>query len=164
LIAYKKLSYKKAAADRARADGAETYRRCVAELIRLPEVRALRAFAQHGRTNRLRHSLRVSYYSYRVARALGWDCRAAARGGLLHDLFLYEWRDTELTALQHARQHPRSALENAQRLCALTPVERDIILKHMWPFPAKFPRYREAYIVAVMDTLCAAAEMMGRRA
>ena len=43
----------------------------------------------HGIT-RLEHSLRVSYYSYKVSKFLKLDARQTARAGLLHDFFIDE--------------------------------------------------------------------------
>ena len=37
---------------------------------------------------RFDHSMKVSYYSYKVAKLLHLDYRQTARGGLLHDFFL----------------------------------------------------------------------------
>ncbi len=45
------------------------------------------------RITTLDHSLFVAYWSYRAARTLGLDEAAAARGGLLHDLYLYDSKD-----------------------------------------------------------------------
>ena len=42
---------------------------------------------KHHGMNRLDHSLRVSYYSYLLAKKLGLNAVEIARGGLLHDLF-----------------------------------------------------------------------------
>ena len=43
---------------------------------------------KHHDSNRLDHSLKVSYYSYKIARKLHLDYKSVARGGLLHDFFL----------------------------------------------------------------------------
>ena len=42
----------------------------------------------------------------------------------------------------------------------LNEVEKDIILKHMWPLTIRFPRYREAYIVTFVDKYCAIKEVL----
>ena len=51
------------------------------------------------------------------------------------------------------------ALENAERVYNLSEIERDIILKHMWPLTVKLPRYRESYLVAFVDTYCSMFEV-----
>ena len=42
----------------------------------------------HHGISRLEHSLRVSYYSYKVTKVLGLDYKETAIAGLLHDFFL----------------------------------------------------------------------------
>ena len=91
----------------------------------------MEAYTQHGETSCLRHSINVSYLSYLYCRDHGWQARAAARAGLLHDLFLYDWHfhAKETGNYFHGLTHPRRALENAQRLFSLTDREKNIILQ-----------------------------------
>ena len=107
----------------------------------------------------LDHSLFVAYWSYRAARKLGWDEAAAARGGLLHDLYLYDSRDKSAHPGLQCFDHPRAAARNAAELTALSDKERNIILSHMWPLGGQLPRSREAWLVDLVDTLCAALEL-----
>jgi uncharacterized protein len=37
-------------------------------------------------------------------------------------------------------------------------VERDIILKHMFPITRELPRYKETYVIVLVDKYCAVAE------
>ena len=60
----------------------------------------------------------------------------------------------------HGFTHPRAALEKASGLFELNRLERDIIVKHMWPLTLRFPRYRESYVVNLSDKLCAMAELL----
>ena len=135
------------------------YTECIKDLLELEEVEKLKDFEQHCHTSRFQHSLNVSYYSYCVCRVLGLNYRAAARGGLLHDLFLYDWREVT-TAGKHAVNHPLAALETAQRICELTDMEKDIIVKHMWPVTSKLPKYAESYVITFVDKYCACAEVI----
>lgn len=139
---------------------AADYYSCVEDLLQLNEVKKLDEFEQHCHTSRFQHSLNVSYYSFLACKVLGLDYRSAARGGLLHDLFLYDWREVRGKAPQnHACWHPKVALNNAQKICDLNKVEKDIIVKHMWPVSIKFPRYAESYIVTLVDKYCASVEV-----
>lgn len=117
------------------------------------QVQSMRQYPQHGVTSCLQHSLNVSYLSYRFCLAHGLDARAAARAGLLHDLFLYDWHAhrREKGERLHGFTHPGKALENARRLFSLTPKESDIILRHMWPLTLTPPNSREAYVVVLVD-------------
>ena len=55
--------------------------------------------------------------------------------------------------------HPRAAARNAAELTALSDKERNIILSHMWPLGGQLPRSREAWLVDLVDTFCAALEL-----
>ena len=54
--------------------------------------------------------------------------------------------------------HPQIALKNASEIFSLNELEKDIILKHMWPVTFSFPKYRESYIVTIMDKYSACLE------
>jgi uncharacterized protein len=104
------------------------------------------------------HATRVSYISYRISKALGLDYRAAARGGLLHDFFLYDWRERKRVdekRSSHGKEHPFIALENAQKYFSVNAKEADIIVKHMFPKTCSLPRYRESFIVNLSDKIAA---------
>lgn len=73
------------------------FRACIADLIDTPSVQAMRNVSQHVDINCLEHCVFVAYVSFLICRRMGWDFRAAARGGLLHDLFLYDWHQKEAT-------------------------------------------------------------------
>lgn len=134
---------------------------CISDLIQSPEVLAMDRISQHSQAvSRLEHSLYVSYVGFLLCRFLGLDQRAAARGGLLHDM--HPWTRDEAFAFR-ARLlliHPKLALENATDAFALTNKEKDIIVKHMWPLTLAFPRYAESYLVSLADKICAVSEMV----
>ena len=75
-------------------------------LIAQPRVQKLKTITHHIYSNRLEHSIHVSYTSYKIAKKLGWDAKSTARGGLLHDMFYYDWRETKFNK-SHAWVHPR---------------------------------------------------------
>ena len=103
----------------------------------------------------------MAYVAFRLARRWGLDYRAAARGGLLHDLYLYDARDHSQYEGNQCFAHPKAALKNAQALCgALSAVEENIIISHMWPLARRMPRYKEAVVVNLADKLCATVEVL----
>ena len=53
----------------------------------------------------------------------------------------------------------RAAARNAAGLTDLSDKERNIILSHMWPLGGAFPRSWEAWLVDLVDTVCAALEL-----
>jgi uncharacterized protein len=140
------------------ADSIENFKSCIYDLISNKEVQSMSAFVQHSDVSCLEHCIFVSYYSYRICRFFGLDYRSAARGGLLHDFFLYDWHNTPDRLGLHAFVHPSVALDNAH-IFALNDIEKDIIKKHMWPLTVVPPRYMEAFAVTIIDKYSAILEI-----
>lgn len=137
-------------------DVAMEYCALVGDLLYSEPVKALADWGQHMHITRLQHSVNVSYYSFLICRKLRLDIRSAARGGLLHDLFFFDWKELKL-GTSHIRIHPKEALQNAEKLTELNDCERDIIAKHMWPCGGR-ALYRETLVVSFVDKFCAATE------
>lgn len=132
-------------------------------LLENEKVQKLDHYVQHNCHSRLSHSLDVAYYSFFIAKLMHCDSKSAARGGLLHDLYLYDREDEDAPA-NHLRKHPRLALENAREVTELNKVEENIIRRHMFLFTLVPPRYKEAYIVTFVDKFCAVREaIIGHR-
>ncbi|OHD18870.1 MAG: hypothetical protein A2004_10485 [Spirochaetes bacterium GWC1_61_12] len=127
----------------------------VQDLLAHDVVKQMTEYPHHDQTT-LAHSLVVSQVSFQLAKKFKADARSTARGALLHDLFLYSWRDHQ--GISHVVNHPKIALANAQKHFQLNEVETDIILKHMWPLCRRFFRYREAFIVSMVDKIVATKE------
>ncbi len=138
---------------------------CMRAVRQNPRLAAMAFNRQHGDTSCLLHSVAVALYSLRLARAfrLRVCARALVRGALLHDYFLYDWHEKDASHRLHGFHHPRTALVNAGRDYALTPVERDIILKHMFPLTPRPPRYLESLLVCLVDKGCSLYETAVRR-
>ncbi|KRL98022.1 HD domain-containing protein [Liquorilactobacillus satsumensis] len=137
----------------------QEYLQYVGDLLATPEVQRLANFKQHYFSNRLEHSISVSYASYCIAKKMHLNAKATARAGLLHDLFYYDWRTTKFSNGTHAWIHPRIAVRNAEKITHLTKMERDIIIKHMWGATIAPPRYLEGYIVTMVDKYEATSEV-----
>ncbi len=140
----------------------EVFSRYGAEILSSTGMQVSRLLPHHKTVTVWLHSVGVTYYSLKIARVLhlSVDERALVRGALLHDYFLYDWHDRERWHRFHGFRHPRLALENARRDFLLSPKERDIIRKHMFPLTPKPPRCRESAIVCVADKICAVMELM----
>ncbi|MCL2858824.1 MAG: HD domain-containing protein [Streptococcaceae bacterium] len=137
------------------------YMSYVGHLLEMDELKKLDTITHHYISTRLEHSLKVSYMSYMIAKKMNLDAKATARGGLLHDLFYYDWRDTKFNK-SHAYVHPRIAYRNACKLTTLSAKEKDIIIKHMWGSTLNPPHYKESWIVTFVDKQVALKE--GRQA
>lgn len=129
-------------------------------LLSHSEITQMNHFIQHGDTTCLEHCLTVAYYSYLFAKYhhLNVDYNSLIRGALLHDFFLYDWHIKESHERFHGFKHPAIALENAEQLFQLTPIECDIIRHHMWPLTPIPPHSTEAYIINFMDKWCSLRE------
>lgn len=132
---------------------------CIEDLFYNPLIQSMSDFKHHHSVTCLDHSLNVSYSSYMLCKALGWDYKSAARGGLLHDLFLYDWHTTTLVEGRHGFVHPKIALNNACSITLINELERDIILKHMFPLTLKPPAFKESMLVCLVDKCCALKEI-----
>lgn len=128
-------------------------------LLGSDSVRMMGRWNHHGSITCLDHSLFVAYISYRCARVLRLDSTAAARGGLLHDLYLYDSKDKSAHPGWQCFDHPKAAARNAEKVTDLTDKERNIILSHMWPLGGAMPRSMEALLVDLVDTVCAGLEL-----
>lgn len=114
---------------------------------------------KHHDTDRFDHSLRVSYYSYLITKALRLNYKKTARAGLLHDFFLEE-NDKEKVSrrLDTLLKHPKFALETASKYYELSDLEKDIIISHMYPITMNPPKYLESWIVDIVDDFAAVYE------
>ena len=131
----------------------------ISELLVNTTVQQMDNYRQHYNTSCLEHCKHVAYYNYIICKKLGLDYKLAARAGLLHDLFLYDWRKRQPGRRRlHAFYHPRTSLENAKKLFILSPKEEDIILKHMRPLTIILPKYPESYIITFTDKYCTLVE------
>ena len=86
----------------------------LADILENETVLKMKNFRQHFQTSCYDHCLTVAFYSYLWCKKLGLDYKSAARAGMLHDLFLYDWRKRENDRKGlHAFTHPKTAYENA---------------------------------------------------
>ena len=129
----------------------------VNELILTDSVQEMKKYRQHFNTSCFDHCIEVSYWSFLICKKLHLDYISMARGALLHDLFLYEWRGSKkrlMLSKCHAFIHPYIALKNASKICNLNDKEKDIILKHMWPVSLlNPPKYKESFIITIVDKI-----------
>ena len=140
------------------------YMECVYDIINSEPFERMNNYIQHGTTTTLEHCLSVSYISYKICKYYNFDYISAARGGLLHDLFLYDWHThrKETGNRFHGFTHPVVALHNAEKYFKLNDVEKDIIKKHMWPLTVVPPKTREGFVVMYADKYCGLIETMER--
>ena len=89
-----------------------------------------------------------------IAKKLNWDYKAVARAGMLHDLFLYNWRVKEERKGLHAFTHAKQAYKNAIELFDLTDKEQNMIKTHMFPITIIPPKSKEGFLLTIIDKYC----------
>lgn len=139
----------------------EAYYYLVSDLLENDLVLKMKDFTQHGDTSCFQHCLNVSYYNYKICRFFSLNARAAARAGLLHDLFLYDWHTYKPDKGErlHGFTHAETALKNAKENFYISELEGDIIEKHMFPLNiTAVPRYRETVVIVLVDKYCGLLE------
>ena len=107
------------------------------------------------------HSILAAWLSIRIAEYSHCkiDMKSLMRGALLHDYYLYDWHAVNDRHRLHGVYHAERALRNAERDFLLSNIERDIIVKHMFPLNPQLPQYLESLIVTVADKACAVREI-----
>lgn len=136
---------------------------CIGDLENTEIVQSMNKYIHHGEVTCLDHTMNVSYLSFKICKRFNLDYRSAARGGLLHDFYLYDWHIPGSHTGLHGFNHSAISLENAEKYFTLNKREKDIILKHMWPLTYKLPRYKESFIVLTVDKYCSASEIFQDR-
>jgi len=130
----------------------------IKNIVSNSKVQEMKKYRQHYETSTFDHCCMVSYYCYRVCKKLRLDYKSAARAGMLHDFFLYDWRIKGERKGLHAFTHGKTACKNACELFDLSEKEKDMIIKHMWPVSPQIPKSTEGFILTIVDKHCALME------
>jgi uncharacterized protein len=144
-----------------KAEYSQEFDRICSPIINHPEYQKLKELKHHDK-DIYSHNLEIAWLSFLLSKRLHLRSEQIVRGALLHDFFFYDWRTekTDGKILPHGFTHPSVSKENAERIFGpLTPLEKDIIIKHMWPLTIIPPRYLESFIVSFIDKFTATKEM-----
>jgi len=136
------------------------YNDCISDLIETEIVKSMSRYIQHGDITCLDHCKNVSLKSYNICKFLSLDYKSAARGALLHDFFLYDWHIPGSHEGLHGFKHPKTSLNNAEKHFELNKKEKNIILTHMWPLTLRPPKFRESFVVSMVDKFCSSKEIV----
>ena len=132
------------------------------DILHSPNFDSSKNNMQHGTISVKEHSIQVARQSVLISELLRvkHNRRDLVRGALLHDYFLYDWHhiDRENPHRLHGFHHPARALKNAEREYELTDIQKEIIIKHMWPLTVVPPMCREAWMVTAADKYCSFLE------
>lgn len=133
------------------------YLSIVSSVLYNDKFNEIRNIEHHGIT-RYDHSVKVSYLSYKLAKALKLNYAEVARAGLLHDYFISDpsWNFKERFISTFT--HPKVALSTASNNFSVSEMEADIIKSHMFPVNLTVPKYAESWIVNAVDKSVGLAE------
>ncbi len=124
------------------------------DVLNNDSVKQMKNYRQHFDTSCYEHCRNVAWITYKICKLFNLNYIEATRAAMLHDMFLYDWREKSEKSKGHALNHPKKALEIASIEFNLTQKEKDIILKHMWPLTIIPPKSFEGFFVTIADKLC----------
>lgn len=120
-----------------------------------PKVLEMKNYSHHGIT-RYDHSYRVAYHTYWFTKKFHFKYKSATIAAFLHDFYLDEVDDE--TNHKKWINHPYIASYNAEKYFHINKLEKDIIEKHMFPITIRVPKYKESWVVDIIDDLMAIVE------
>ena len=136
------------------------------EFRKHPVFDELFGIKQHRTSNTYRHVCLVTRRALTLAMKnnMDIDYYSLIRGGLLHDLFYYDWRNNKKMVWGHGFTHPVIALRNASKYFDLNPIEKDIIRNHMWPLTLfHMPQTKEGRLISWVDKEITTFEALSKK-
>ncbi len=132
------------------------------DLLRNPLVQGMTQYHHHRAIDTHYHSMFVAYRVLKLCTLLNvtQDRREIVRAALLHDFYLYEWY-TEKHDENHIYYHPKESVRNIEaHFGALTPMQRNMILSHMFPLSVEKPHCVGAWLLTAADKQCASEDYL----
>lgn len=151
----------------------------VEDVLLHDEFQKRKLFLHHHHLSVWDHSILVSFRAFEVAKYFHADARICALAGLLHDFYSQAWISTpELEQLEngkyttlmkekkpfykmHAFTHAEDASENYIRFFPELKNKKitDSIKRHMFPLTLIPPKYKEGFIITIIDKFNSVHEM-----
>ena len=135
------------------------YKGIVKEILRNTTFKQMYNIEHHG-ISRWEHLIKISYYSYKIAKKLRMDYISVARGALLHDFYLDGDERCAKRKFLDTFVHPKKALETSDNYFNINEIEKNIIVSHMFPVYPALPKYKESVLVNVVDKAIGLREML----
>lgn len=140
-----------------RLEKEQEYYHIVKKILVSAEFQKRKTYLHHENCSVYDHSLTVSILSYRWAKKLHFDYKSAAIGGLLHDFYDKPWQTKKTIKTKflkrHGFVHAKAALHNSYLYFPemMNPKIENIIKRHMFPLNICPPKYKEAWLVTIID-------------
>ena len=133
------------------------------DIFKNSNIFEMNKYVHHKHSTVYEHSLYVTKMSIKYADFLEKlhikvDRKSLIRGALLHDYFLYDWREPKHKL--HGFRHAGIAYKNATQDFNINKIEKNIIKRHMFPLTPIPPTKRESIIVCIADKVCAIHEYL----
>lgn len=129
----------------------------IKDIINNDKFKELDNEIHHGIT-RYGHSYRVAKATYYLAKKLHFNYNKATRAALLHDFYLDNEFEMESSS-KKLSVHPNVALINAKNYFEIDNLQANIIKSHMFPLNGVAPKYKESWLVSLIDKSVAIYEM-----
>ena len=137
----------------------------IRDIVSSEEYRTMKNNQHHVKSNVYNHSVKVAYLCYKHHKRFGTkiDLQEFIRGALLHEYYLYDWHDRKPEHRYHGFMHPKRALKNAlQKYPDLTEMEKDMIVRHMFPLTVIPPKTKAGWIICFYDKVAAISDYLGK--
>ena len=126
------------------------------DIIKTNKFNELKSERHHGLTRYI-HVMRVSKFTYKIAKFLHMDYVSATRAALLHDYYTAKDFDN-VTEIKKLNMHPIIASNNASKEFELNAIEKNAIEAHMFPMGKTIPKYKESWLLTAVDKTVATYE------
>lgn len=134
-------------------------------IVHSEDFKKMKTLRHHIKTSAYAHSIKVAYLCYQHHKRHGTriDRYFFVRGALLHDYYLYDRRNKSIRHKFHSFTHPKKALQNAKNAFPdLTPMEIDMIERHMFPLTPHPPKTRGGWLLCFYDKVAAISDLFGK--
>lgn len=136
------------------------------DVLKNEHFKKSRSIRHHVKSNTFDHSVKVAYLCYLHQKRFKSKIRLneLLRGALLHDFYLYERPVHSKNRKLHGFRHPGVALKNANVYFPdLSPIEADIINRHMFPLTPIPPKTREGWLVCFYDKIATISDLFSKK-
>ena len=134
-----------------------TFDEIAKDIIYTKKFNELKHENHHGLTRYI-HVMRVSKFTYKIAKFLKLDYVSATRAALLHDYYIND-DVSEISEAKKLKEHANVAYVNALNEFNLNEKEENAIKSHMFPLCKELPKYKESWVLTSVDKGVAVYEM-----